>query len=367
MTFSRRRFVGLAGGSVAATLLAACSGGQQQETKDSANKDESTDAAATKSATTKAAIDYMALVNKQHKLPDGWEDALDLVEEKSLLYDDPVKVERKAYEAYQGLKKELADEGVYVELDSCYRSVATQQQVMDEFTEEYGAEYAKRIVATPGYSEHHTGLALDLFLVIDGEQVFENAEMEKHPEVWEKVHAKLADHGFILRYLPRMKLETGYSYEPWHIRYLDDADVAHEIMDAGITYERYLGELDPIIATCEVDYGTSDVYEDSDIDSALDTIMAEFSTWNGCVMNRLAYAGDDACGTDEVEYANSLREDGADEFKQAIVFVTDFHTPDAKQVEGTAWEPDTDYNDYTWHLGRVDAEGGWTLLTWGYA
>ncbi len=324
-------------------------------------------------------IDYMVLVNKQNKLPEGWEESLDLVEEKSLLYDDPVRVERKAYEAYQALKDDLAKDGVNVELDSCYRSVAHQQEVVDEFTKEKGPDYVKKYVAVPGYSEHHTGLALDLFLVIDGEQVYENDEMMKHPEVWEKVHAKLADHGFILRYLDGKDDITGYAYEPWHIRYIDDAKVAHEIMDKGLTFEEYLGVADAAkaanakaaeeaaatTADYEVDYGTSELYTKDDIDAAIKVVMAEFGGWDGCTMKKIAFTSDEIC-TNNLEYANSLREDGAAEFGQAMVLTSDFHSPSAEKAEGTAWEPDTDYNDYTWTLARTDG-GEWQLLTWGYA
>lgn len=362
-TVSRRSFIGLTGGALSTALLAACSGGQGAEDSTSMS---SADATTRSTQGNAGGIDYMVLVNKQHELPSDWEATVDFVEEESLLYDEPVKVERKAYEAYKALKKELATEGTSVELDSCYRSVAHQQEIMDEFTEQYGAEYARRIVATPGYSEHHTGLALDLFLVIDGEQVAENEDMMQHPEVWEKVHAKLADHGFILRYLPERKIFTGYSYEPWHIRYIDDPQVAAQIMGDGVTFEEYLGEVQECVSGCEVDYGTSDLYVESDIDSTIDVILAEFGGWNGCVMTRFAYAGDDACGTDELAYVNSLRDEGTDEFGQAIVIVTDFRSPSAKQAEGTAWEPDTDYEGYTWHLGRTDAEGAWNLMTWGY-
>ncbi|MDO4797065.1 MAG: M15 family metallopeptidase [Coriobacteriales bacterium] len=323
-----------------------------------------------------ATIDYMALVNKQNKLPDGWEEALDLVEEKSLLYEDPVKVERKAYEAYQALKEDLAKDGVSVELDSCYRSVAHQQEVMDEFTKEKGAEYAQTHVATPGYSEHHTGLALDLFLVIDGEKVYENDEMMKYPEVWEKVHAKLADHGFILRYLEGKDDITGYAYEPWHIRYIDNPEVAHKIMDQGLTFEEYLGVAEEAKAAnakdeaakkadYEVDYGTSEVYTHDDIDAAVKAVMAEFGTWKGCTMKKVAYTNDQTC-KDNLEYANSLRKEGTPEFTQAMVLTSDFHSPSAEEAQGTAWEPDTDYKDYTWTLGRTDG-GEWQLLTWGYA
>ena len=164
---TRRGFMSLAGAAFGAAMLSACSGA-----KGSGSQASTTGAAA-------GGIDYMVLVNKQHKLPDDWEAKVDLVEVKSPLYDEPVRVERKAYEAYQALKKELDAEGTYVDLDSCYRSVAHQQEVMDEFTKEKGEEYARRIVATPGYSEHHTGLALDLFLVIDGKNVAENDGIDK--------------------------------------------------------------------------------------------------------------------------------------------------------------------------------------------
>ena len=53
----------------------------------------------------------------------------------------------------------------------------------------------------------------------------------------------LAKYGFILRYLEGKDAETGYSYEPWHFRYINDPETAKEIMDKGITLEEYLGAL----------------------------------------------------------------------------------------------------------------------------
>ena len=57
---------------------------------------------------------------------------------------------------------------------------------MERFTETYGIEYAKNTVATPGFSEHHTGLALDLYLNIDGVDVYLNEDMVEYPEIWQK-------------------------------------------------------------------------------------------------------------------------------------------------------------------------------------
>ena len=179
-------------------------------------------------------IDYLALVNKLNPLPDGWEDALETVTITNSVGDE-VEVEKKAYDAYLALKEDLEEnEGIYLELDSARRSVAAQQDIMDRFIEKYGADYAAKTVATPGYSEHHTGLALDLYFKLkddNGEftDVYYNEDMVRYPEIWEKIHARLADYGFILRYLEGREHITGYGYEPWHIRYIDSPEIAKEI------------------------------------------------------------------------------------------------------------------------------------------
>lgn len=187
-------------------------------------------------------LDYLVLVNKENKLPDDWEARIETATFKNSVGDD-VEVEKKAYEAYLKLKDALAAEGVFVDLDSARRSVATQQEIWDNFMEKYGEVYTKRTVATPGYSEHHTGLALDLYLIIDGEDVVENEDMIQYPEIWAKIHAKLAQFGFILRYPEGKEAVTGYGYEPWHIRYVDSPAIAREITEKEITLEEYLGKL----------------------------------------------------------------------------------------------------------------------------
>ena len=186
-------------------------------------------------------LDYLVYVTKNTKLPDYWEDTVKLVHVKNSLGDD-VAVEKKAYDAYLELKSDLEKEGIYVDLDSAFRSIAQQQAIVDDFTVTYGEDYVKQYVAVPGFSEHHTGLALDLYLNIDGKDVYLNEDMVEYPEIWAKIHEKLADHGFILRYLDGKEEITGYSYEPWHIRYIDSVDIAEEITEKGETFEEYLGK-----------------------------------------------------------------------------------------------------------------------------
>ena len=127
-----------------------------------------------------------------------------------------------------------------IELDSTYRTVATQQEIWDEFLEEYGEEYTKKYVAVPGTSEHHTGLAIDVKIVKEGEIVADNDEMTAEKEIFSKIHSKLAKYGFILRYPEGKEETTGYGAEVWHFRYIDNPEIAKEIMNKGITLEEYL-------------------------------------------------------------------------------------------------------------------------------
>ena len=194
-----------------------------------------------------AKYDYMVLVNKKNKLPDDWEKNLELTDTKNA-WDEDIQVEKKAFEQYKKLKeevnKDLEEYNAEIELDSTYRSVAAQQELWDDWSKdpEKGPEYVKKFVAVPGYSEHHTGLAIDICLIIDGEIVADNDDMIAQREIFSKVHAKLAKYGFILRYLEGKDDITGYAYEPWHLRYIDDAEIAKEIMDNNLTLEEYLNK-----------------------------------------------------------------------------------------------------------------------------
>lgn len=96
---------------------------------------------------------------------------------------------------------------------------------------------AATVVARPGTSEHHMGLAADILGSGYGslEESFENTPAF----AWLKEHC--AEYGFILRY-PKEKQEiTGVIYEPWHYRYVG-VEAATEIMSRGITLEEYLEE-----------------------------------------------------------------------------------------------------------------------------
>ena len=83
-----------------------------------------------------------------------------------------------------------------------------------------------------GYSEHQTGLALDIVTYGASMDTFENTDEFK----WLSDNAY--KYGFILRYPKGKEKLTGYSYESWHYRYVGK-DVAKKIHDLDITYDEY--------------------------------------------------------------------------------------------------------------------------------
>ena len=300
---------------------------------------------------------YMTLVNKTHKLPDNWEDKIELLEMKNA-YDEDIRVEKSSYEAFLALRDALLEEGVDIELDSCYRSVERQRELWDEFEEAHGIDYCYKYVATPGFSEHHTGFAVDVCLIKDGELIYDNDAMMEETAIWDKVHEKMPEYGFILRYMEGKEDITGYAYEPWHMRYVGDPAIAEEITQKGVTLEEYLGDVEP--ADAIVDYGNSDLYTQEDMKTAISLIRDEFGGWDGCALHSIRYAGDDCNTPENIQWVNELKE--GQDYTQCIEFLTDFHSP----VEGGgAWEPDEEYADYQWWLARTEG-GDWELLTWGY-
>ena len=115
-----------------------------------------------------------------------------------------------------------------------------------------------------------------------------------------------------------------------------------------------------------IDYGTSKLYNETDMDDAIALIRSEFDTWEGCELREIRYAGDQTVTADNLKWLNELAAANPDDFsgdyEECIGFVSDFHSP---VEQAGAWEPDTDYTDWQWWLAR-QAGGDWELLTWGY-
>lgn len=182
---------------------------------------------------------YLVLVNKENPLPGDWLNMVNLIIVGTSL-DETATIEEITYQHFLDLQERILNEtGVLIELDSVYRSVPDQEELWDYFKLIYGEDYCKQYVAIPGYSEHHTGLAVDICLIKGDEVIIENDDMLAETEIFATIHAIMPEYGFILRYPPGKEDITGYSYEPWHLRFVG-IPVAKEITNLGITLEEYL-------------------------------------------------------------------------------------------------------------------------------
>jgi len=115
------------------------------------------------------------------------------------------------------------DDGVWIIPVSCFRNLEDQQKLFTAQIQRRGSqEAAAKSSAPSGYSEHHTGYAVDLaeghFPKQDISLDFARTEAFK----WMKLHAK--KFGFELSF-PDSNPQ-GVNYEPWHWRFVGTPDAS---------------------------------------------------------------------------------------------------------------------------------------------
>lgn len=137
---------------------------------------------------------------------------------------------RMAPRAAAALKQMIAaakQDRVRLQLVSGFRTVAYQYRlVRGKLNRGMSIEAALRINTAPGYSEHHSGCAVDL--TTPGTAPADESFARTRAYEWLQKHA--AHFGFHLSY-PRENA-NGIEFEPWHWRYVDDADVLPDTADS---------------------------------------------------------------------------------------------------------------------------------------
>jgi D-alanyl-D-alanine carboxypeptidase len=111
-----------------------------------------------------------------------------------------------------------AQQGVTLTINSAYRSYASQTALFNNYVTQYGLATAESISAHPGYSEHQTGLAVDIGGTSNPNCNLNTCFGDTAEGKWLAAHAN--DFGFVVRYQKETTDLTGYAYEPWHIRYV---------------------------------------------------------------------------------------------------------------------------------------------------
>ena len=170
------------------------------------------------------------LVNKHFKLNSDF-NVPDLVKvDKKYTNNDDVMMNREAYDAYIKMSDALKKEKLGIFITTAYRSYDEQKKLCDYYKKLYGDQYVKKYVAQPGFSEHQTGLAIDIGSVKS--TTFASSKEYK----WMIKNAY--KYGYILRYTKKFEDETGFRSEAWHYRYVG-VDIAKALHDKDMSYEEY--------------------------------------------------------------------------------------------------------------------------------
>lgn len=183
----------------------------------------------------------LVLVNKDHALPEDYAVELHWLKNRSCA------VSELMYDAFCAMLSAGSVDGKEYVVASGYRSKEFQQQLLEEdiaaamqlkgLTYEEAYEQETRETMPPGYSEHETGLAVDLVSLTY--QMLDEGQERTAENRWLQEHC--SEYGFILRYPENKEEVTGVAYESWHFRFVGK-EAAQEIMSRGITLEEYLGE-----------------------------------------------------------------------------------------------------------------------------
>ena len=143
------------------------------------------------------------------------------------------RTSKETNDAYIEMAKAAKKDNIILLVNSSYRTYERQEQIYKEFYYSKGISYADAYAARAGYSEHQTGLAIDIFT--SGRSTTSDFE-ESDAFKWLENNAY--KYGFILRYPKDKEYLTGYSYESWHYRYVG-LDIAKYIKENNITFDEY--------------------------------------------------------------------------------------------------------------------------------
>ena len=178
--------------------------------------------------------DILMLVNKYHNLPNDY------------VYGELVKIPNEytntvgseissvTFEALKKLIDDAEKEDLHIRANYSYRSYDYQDGVYNDYKKQYGEKYADSISARPGFSEHQTGLTVDVGVAYKYNKGGKFASTKEYEWIKDNCYK----YGFILRYPEGKEDITGYTWEAWHYRYVG-VEAATYIHDNDITFEEY--------------------------------------------------------------------------------------------------------------------------------
>ena len=178
-----------------------------------------------------AADSITVLVNKYNKLDSSYVpsdlELLPLTHATSNKY-----LKKEAKDAFIKMLDDAKLENIYMYAGSTYRSYDYQLNLYNNYVKSEGTKNTDTFAARAGFSEHQTGLAIDVL-----GRYYTYLDEDDIEYSW--MLANSYKYGFILRYPKDKEKITGYNFESWHFRYLG-IELATLLHDNNLTYEEYL-------------------------------------------------------------------------------------------------------------------------------
>lgn len=173
----------------------------------------------------------LILVNKYHYLTKSYVPN-NLVPINPDYARNGMSLVKEAKEAFEKLSQDAKQDNMMIFAISSYRSYDYQLNLYNTYVGADGKKAADTYSARAGFSEHQTGLVVDIYDGITPYTSFE--ETKEFKWMQENAHK----YGFILRY-PKDKVKiTGYQYESWHYRYVG-IKIAKIIKEKNLSLEEY--------------------------------------------------------------------------------------------------------------------------------
>jgi D-alanyl-D-alanine carboxypeptidase len=177
------------------------------------------------------------IVNKKNPIPVSYVPDLTVPDVRLRLSsaDEQMKINTQTASAIKEMFEAAKKEGITLVFGSGYRSANKQAEFYNSYKARDGQAAADTFSARPGYSEHQTGFAVDL-TSSSGTCHLEECWKDTPEGKWAAVNAY--KYGFILRYLSDKQAITGYTFEPWHFRFVGK-ELAGEIQKSSQTLEEF--------------------------------------------------------------------------------------------------------------------------------
>ncbi|MBD2257200.1 D-alanyl-D-alanine carboxypeptidase family protein [Pseudanabaena sp. FACHB-2040] len=140
----------------------------------------------------------------------------------ALTADGQIRLRQAAADKFQDMAAAAAAEGVILVPLSGFRSQEDQSRLFFEIKADRGETASTRaeVSAPPGYSEHHTGYALDIG---DGRRPATDVEPSfEQTEAYRWLQQNAAYYGFELSF--DRNNPQGVAFEPWHWRFVGDRE-----------------------------------------------------------------------------------------------------------------------------------------------